>query len=228
MASTITITCPDCDTQLKASSDVLGKKIRCKACGATFAARDSAAKAAPAKAAPAKAAPAKAAPAKAGSKAAAKPAEKPKSPADDDDHRPYGVTEEYIGRRCPECANALEDDDVICLHCGYNTTTRVRARTRKVRDITGGDYFFWLLPGIACALAALGLLGFDGWYIFGTDAEFFGDAWYGFITSSGMKIWVNVIVIYIVYLTGKFAVRRLIFNYTPPEIEEKFGPKGGD
>lgn len=222
MASTITIICPDCDTQLKASSDVLGKKIRCKACGATFAARDSAAKA---PAAPAKPAPAKAAAKGTAKTAPAKAAEKPKPVDPDDDKTPYGVTEEYLGRRCPECANAMEDEDVICLHCGYNTTTRVRSRIRKVRDVTGGDYFIWLLPGIGCALLVLGLLGFDGWYVFGTDPDFFGDAWYGFITTMGAKLWTNVVIMYIVYVAGKFAIRRLVFHYKPPEVEERFGAK---
>lgn len=211
MASTITIICPECDTALKASSDLVGKKIRCKACGATFAARDAApgARAAPAPAKAAKA-PAKAAPAK------------PTKPVmEEEDNRPYGITEEYLGRRCPDCANALEDEDIICLHCGYNTNTRERARTRKVRDTTPMDYFMWLLPGIACALLVLSLLGFDLWYIFGTKMEDFGDAWYGFIASQGAKIWVNVVLLNIVYIAGKFAVRRLVFNYKPPEIEEK-------
>src|SRR3954454_23403484 len=69
MASSITVTCPECDKQLKASSEVLGKKIRCKACGATFvgrAAKEAPAKGAPAKGASAKGAPAKGAPAKRG------------------------------------------------------------------------------------------------------------------------------------------------------------------
>jgi hypothetical protein len=214
MASTITITCPECDKQLKASSDMLGKKIRCKGCGATFAAR------APGKSAPAREPDKKDAPADKSKKA------QPKGkPASDEDDKPYGVTEEYLGRRCPDCTEALDDEQVICLNCGYNTMTRIKGRVRKVRDITGGDIFLWLLPGIACALLVLILLGFDLWYIIQVDREMFGDAWYDFIGASGTKIWFNTINIYIMYLAGKFAIRRLVFNYMPPEVEEKMDYK---
>src|SRR5690242_16474452 len=120
MASTITITCPECDKQLRASSEVLGKKIRCKACGATFAARDAGGKSAPA--------------GKAGKDAkGGKPAKPGKAAKDEDDDPfkadavPYVMREEYLGRRCPECANAMEEEDRVCLHCGYNTITREKA-----------------------------------------------------------------------------------------------------
>jgi hypothetical protein len=206
MASTITITCPECDKQLRAPSDALGKKIRCKACGATFSARGPGGKATQAK-------------------PAGKPAKgaKGRKPADDDeaDDTPYVMTEEYLGRRCPDCANAMEEEDRICLHCGYDTLTRDKARTRLVREQTGMDYFWWLLPGVLCALVFFVLVGFDAYYWAAIDKETFGDVWYDFLGGQFTKIYTTLIILFIVYQTGKFAVKRLILNPKPPEIEEK-------
>src|SRR5258708_5226632 len=105
MASTIEIACPECQKKFKAPGEVQGKKVRCKGCGHVFAIP-----AAPvAKEAPAKA--------------------KPKFDDDEDDGKGYGVaaaTEEGVAR-CPHCAQALENPDVvICINCGYNLKTRQR------------------------------------------------------------------------------------------------------
>lgn len=214
MASTITITCPECDKQLRAPSDVLGKKIRCKGCGATFAARNSGGKAAAPK--PAEKQTAKSAK---GGKSAGKP-----NQDDDNDDTPYGMTEEYLGRRCPECANAMGDDDRICLHCGYDTMTRVKARTRKVRHTTGFDMFLWLLPGILYAILTLTLVGGCAYYWAAIDRETFGGEWYDFLGSLGMKVYTTVIALGICYKAGRFAFIRLVLHPKPPEIEEKTGP----
>jgi predicted Zn finger-like uncharacterized protein len=210
MASTITITCPECDTQLRASSEVLGKKIRCKACGATFAARGAGGKPAPAKP------PAKGGKGAKAGKSGGKPA------MDENDETPYGMKAEYIGRRCPDCANAMEEDDRICLSCGYDTLTREKARTRKVREITGFDIFKWLVPGILCVLTVFILLGGCAYYWVAIERETFGNEWYDFIGSLGMKVYVSVISLFIMYKCGRFAVKRLILHPSPPEIEEKF------
>jgi hypothetical protein len=235
MASTITITCPECSKEMKVPAEVLGKKIRCKGCETVFAARGPAAKAAPARP-PAGKAPAGKAPAgktPAGGKPAAKaapgkppagkPADKPaKKPSEDDeDANPYGVTVENLSNRCPDCANELESEGaVICLHCGYNTVTRTKARTRKVRDVTGGDKFFWLLPGIVCVLVVILLITGDLLYcLLLNDESLDKDAWYFFIASLGMKLWLVVVSLFFMYLAGKFAIRRLIFDNQPPEVE---------
>jgi hypothetical protein len=194
MASTITIICPECEKSLKAPATVAGKKIRCKSCGHTFAA--------------------KAAGGKPGKKGGKK----------DDDDEPvgaYGVTAEYLGPRCPDCANAMEEGDIVCLTCGYNTMTRQKARTRKVRDVTGLDVFVWLLPGILCALVVLLLVTAFIVYICTVWEENFEGAWYDFVGSKGTKIWIGVILAFICYIVGKFAFKRLFIYYWPPEIEEK-------
>jgi hypothetical protein len=219
MASTITITCPECDKTLRAPREVLGKKIRCKECGATFSAR--AARAAedleddedrPApkpKKAPA-------------AKPVATKAKQDKPKGEEDEDSPYGVTSEYLGPRCPSCANAMEEGDRICLHCGYDTETRVQSRTRKVRHVSGGDLFLWLLPGIALAILTLGLLTGQTLYIIFIVRETFGEAWYDFVGSLGMKVWTSVVVLFICYFTGRFAIIRLCIENSPPEVEEHF------
>src|SRR5205085_4078975 len=97
---TMTISCPECDRQIKAPADAVGKKIRCKACEHVFVIK------APAKApAPIKATkPAKAEkPAK--SATAPKPAHPPKPTHydEDDDRNPYGLAEADETLRCPQC-----------------------------------------------------------------------------------------------------------------------------
>jgi hypothetical protein len=195
MASTITIVCPECEKSLKASPQVIGKKIRCKSCGHTFAAQAPQGK-------------------------AGKSARK----ADDDDEPAgaYGVTSEYLGPRCPDCANAMEEGDIVCLHCGYNTMTRQKSRARKIREITGFDIFLWLLPGILCALVVIALITADLLYVFLVDYKKIEDEWYGFLGSKGVKMWTSIVVIFFVFLAGSFAVKRLIINNYPPEVEEKW------
>jgi hypothetical protein len=237
----ITITCPECGKQLKAPPDVLGKKIRCKGCGEVFAARadEDEDEPAPARATSARngkpaARPAKG-PARPAPKAPAKPAAKPKPPAgdkgkgkgdeDEEDASPYDPTTIDLTPRCPECANEMESEDaIICLHCGYNTVTREKARTRKVRDVTGGDMFLWLLPGILCALAVVGLIVFDVLYCTSIESWVDPETWYGTcLCWLGAKIWLVIVSLFAMYHAGRFAIIRLCINNTPPEIEERFG-----
>jgi hypothetical protein len=213
MANTITITCPECDKQMKAPAEVLGKKIRCKNCNATFPARAGAGAGPPPKP-----------PAKAGKAPAAKAKPAKKKPSEEDeDANPYGITEDKLSNRCPNCANALEDDGaVVCLYCGYNTITRTQARTRKVRDVTGGDVFLWLLPGILCALVVAALITGDILYCVLLNEETVDrDQWYGIVASLGVKIWLVVVSLFFMFIAGKFAVKRLILDNKPPEVEEK-------
>jgi hypothetical protein len=212
MARTVTITCPECDKTLRAPGEILGKKIRCKGCGATFSARAAAGGEDEDDPPPRKKAPAaKAVP--------SKPKNSKPNDEDDDEGTPYIVTEEYLGPRCPSCANAMEEGQRICLICGYDTETRLQSRTRKVRHVSGGDLFLWLLPGILCAILTLGLLTGQLLYIIFVVRESFGDAWYDFIGSLGMKVWTTVMVLFICYYAGKYAIIRLCIDNTPPEVE---------
>jgi predicted Zn finger-like uncharacterized protein len=212
MASTITITCPECEKQMKVSADIIGKKIRCKGCSTVFPARAGASATAAGGKAPAKAA----------GKAAAKKKAPAKKDDDDEEATPYGVTEETFTPRCPQCANEMESRDaVICLYCGYNLETREKARMRKIREVTGWDVFKWLLPGILCALAVVGLITWDILYCVFINDWIDEEAWYSFIGGGGVKMWLVIPTLFMIYYAAKFAIRRLIFNYTVPEVEER-------
>jgi hypothetical protein len=207
MAETITIICPTCEKSIKAPESVVGKKIRCKGCGETFTAK-----------AP---------------KAPKASKEKPPKKSDaikvageeEEGAGAYGMRDEYLGARCPECAEAMGDDDVICLNCGYNTVTRLKAGVRKVKEQTGGDVFLWLLPGILCVIAALLLLTWlTGNLIFrATRTDL---AQYDKLTvniADCCLLWFSIFQIWLIYKSTRFAIKRLIQNPSPPEIEEKMG-----
>jgi hypothetical protein len=213
MATTILIRCPECDRQIKAPDSVLGKKVRCKYCQAAFVARKG--------------------PDKPPAGKSAKPSKPSKPPAgkpahaqvdEEEDANPYGVTDMDFAARCPNCANEMESEDaIICLHCGYNTVTRQQAKTRKVHDTTAGEWFLWLLPGIACALAVLALIGFDVWYLMKIDemVDKENDSWYiAMWAVGGIKLWIVIMSLFAIYLAGKFAIRRLILHPKPPEVEK--------
>ena len=239
MPATITVICPECDKEMKAPAEAEGKKIKCKGCGKTFVAlvevdeideidevdeievlddepkkKPAAKKPAPKKPEPKKPEPKKPEPKKAGK-------------ADDEDANPYGMTFEDLSARCPECANLMESEDaIVCLYCGFNTQTREKPRTRKVKDVTGFDVFWWLLPGIACALAVILMIT---WIIihWGPLASWMGidpekdESWTGLIVKLWAKLWITIPLLYLIYHAGKFAISRLIFNNQPPEVEEK-------
>ena len=216
MATTIVIVCPECKKEMKAPAELEGKKIRCKGCGSAVPVKATAAPPSAKAAAPPK-------PAKAGaaSKKPVKP--KPAKKRDDDlgDGKPYDVTTLDLAARCPNCANEMEDADaIICLTCGYNTRTRQRAQTRRVHDTTAGDYFLWLLPGIACALGVIALIVIDVLYCLKVRDWLDQESWYGaFLSHKGVQLWLVLTSLFTMYPLTRFAIRRLIFNPHPPEVE---------
>ncbi|HEY7427661.1 MAG TPA: hypothetical protein VH682_25745 [Gemmataceae bacterium] len=221
MASTILIVCPECGKQIKAPDNVLGKKVRCKFCQAAFVASKGGNK--PAAGKPGKPSAVKSAKAPTDKPAAGKPP-KPAVDDDEDDENPYGMTDVNLSARCPNCANEMESEEaIICLSCGYNTRTRELAKTLKTYDNTIGEKFLWLLPGIACALAVLVLIGFNVWYLLKIDdvVDWDKDSFFlGMWTINGIKLWVVIMSLGLIWLAGKFAVKRLILNYSRPEVEK--------
>ena len=240
MPATITIACPKCGKQMKAPADAEGKKVRCKGCGAVFVAqaeieeldevdeveevpaRKPVPKAPPAAAKKTAPPPAsKRPPTKASSSSAKKKDQEEEDGA-------YGLTFEDLSARCPECANLMASEDAkICLYCGFNTETRERARTRKVKEQTPLDIFLWLLPGILSALAVIAMIA---WIIIhwgplihwlGLDPEKDKETWLYMAVALYTKIWTTVILSYLIYKAGFFAIMRLAINYMPPEVEEK-------
>jgi DNA-directed RNA polymerase subunit RPC12/RpoP len=241
MAEAISITCPECGKKINVSSEAVGKRIRCKGCEHVFVVQAPAGKKA---AKPAgKAAPAKAPPAAKSANAKKKAPDPPAGPSmpdrptidDDEDANPYGVTALDTAPRCPDCANEMESADaIVCLHCGYNSRTRMKIEPRAVYDVTGGTWFLWLLPGILCALGFCILLTFDVLYTFSLRFIWFGDAdisenWTAIFAHPGFVIW-GVWGPSVLVMVGllAFAVRRLIFNPRPPERVKKKPKKTED
>ncbi len=192
MATAISVSCPQCDKKMKVPADARGKKVRCKGCQHVFVVPAPSAK-------------------------AAKPGGKPVD--DESDGKPYGITTLDLTPRCPHCANEMEEGDRVCLHCGYDVITREFHRTRKLYDTTGFDVFLWLLPGILSALGVLGLIGLDIWYCM-SIRDLVGDEWYDFIASQACQMWFVIISLFGMFHLGKFAVKRLILHYKPPEVEK--------
>jgi ribosomal protein S27E len=197
MASLLKITCPECERLMKVPAEARGKKIRCKGCGHAFVARGAPAPAKPARPAP----------------------KKGKAP-DEEEANPYDVTHLDLAPRCPSCANEMESADaIICLHCGYNTMSRSHVGTKKVYDVTGGDQFLWLLPGILCVVAIFLLIGFDAFYLLAMRSLTNGE-WFEFLGSTACQLWTVILSLFAMFYAGRFAIRRLIFDNTPPEIEK--------
>jgi len=212
--ATIAISCPKCEKQIKAPSELVGKKIRCKECQTVFVVTAPAGAPSAAKGAkPAKAAPAK-------EEAPARPRA---TDMDESDGKSYGMTETSTLPRCPYCAQELEtEDQVICLHCGYNRTTRERIATKKTLETSGGDQFLWLLPGILCAVGVLGMIGLIVvfWVVFPDMESDHKDDWWVFTVGKPGRIWGTVICSGVAVILTYLAILRLVLNPTPPEREK--------
>jgi hypothetical protein len=214
VATSIIISCPQCHKQSKAPAEVLGKKIKCKACGHIFAAGEPTGKASPPKAG------------KKGKKDEPERLEV-KSFAQQmieeefkDDSNPYDVTNTDLRPRCPHCAMAMEEGDVICLGCGYNTQTRIHGVTVRVMGATIFERILWLLPGIGCVLAVFGLIAliFYLWIGLLNDARANQDSWlFWFFGNFPTQVYGTVLCLFAIWFAGYFAVRRLIFHPHPPE-----------
>jgi len=204
VAAAFTISCPECDKQIKAPPELQGKKIRCKGCGHTFVV-----KAPPAK----KPAPD---PRAAKAKAASRP------PADEyENPNPYDVTSLDLTPRCPHCAADLESEDtVICVNCGYDLEHRVHLETKKTVEASGMDQFLWLLPGILCVLSIFLMLGWDVFHVFWLPG-LIEDEWYWFLGHAGVQVWVVVASLFGIFYAARFAIQRLILDPTAPEKELK-------
>jgi DNA-directed RNA polymerase subunit RPC12/RpoP len=217
MAEKVPITCPECAKQFEAPPDIVGRKIRCKNCGKIFVAK--------------KAENVKPKVKKADEKLAEEQkANKATIPVQDDDDddgdgKPYEVTSVDLAPRCPECANELEsEDDLVCLHCGFNLKTRTRAETRRVRDVTGGKMFLWLLPGILSAIGFFVCVGLMvgmiiNWIFWFRDPETAKQEQYAINCVHCCALWWCIGCIYLGYKSFRFSLKRLIFQNTPPEEE---------
>jgi predicted Zn finger-like uncharacterized protein len=214
MATMIT-SCPACKKQIKIPAEVAGKKIKCKGCGTIFTATSTAVRPESPTAQP-------------------KPADPTTIQLVDDDEgdgKPYDVTTLDLTPRCPHCAYELEEEgQIICLHCGYNTETRELGRRRRTKALTGWDWFWWLLPPILSVMAFfICLAEFINIVI---QFIFFRDYYYAKAVENGgdfasffksmyncSVLWESVLCLFCMYWAGKYAIKRLIYNFRPPEEE---------
>lgn len=224
MAATVSVSCPECGKQLKAPADVIGKKIRCKGCNTVFKAEedvdevDSVDEVEEADV-PKK----KGAPKKGGKKEEAKKeGPKKKKPADGEDN-PYGLTELEEGNRCPHCAaEMLSEDAIICVECGYNTSTRTKGETKMVVEPTGLEVFLWLLPGILNVIACLAMITWMVIHWFFLAGWVDTEKWYWYaLCHLSCRIWTTVPLLFTLAGCGYYAFKRLILENQPPEVELK-------
>jgi hypothetical protein len=254
MATVVEIKCPECQNPLKVPEQFLGKKLKCKQCGHAFVARDP--NADPDDDAPAK--PVKPSkpggnvkPSKPGGasvkvkkeedepKPEAKPAAAQKFQDDDDDDggakpNPLGVV--YEGEdipRCPFCAKELDPPDaVLCLHCGFNNVTRVRADSKKVWAPDSGDWMSHLGPGILALIGCIALIVLDvicylnmrewltGTFLQKDEKDATGEIAF-YVKPGAFITFIIAATILPIIGFGRFAIKRLAINYMPSEKIKK-------
>lgn len=200
MADIIAVRCPECGREMKVRAELEGKKIRCKDCEAVF----------PVKAPPP---PKKPAPAK------KPPAGPPKRTEDEGEYgnpNPYGVTTVDLTPRCPHCATELDEDAVLCVNCGFNVLTREHLKTTRTVEGTGMEQFLWVLPGILCVLAIVALIGIDLYWCLLLGSHL-ADSSFDWLGYGGIKVWVVIASLFGIFFAGKFAIKRLLLNFTVPE-----------
>jgi hypothetical protein len=199
------ITCPECSKKFKGKGDVQGKKVRCPFCKETFKVG-----------------------AEADDKEAVRAAKETAPPepaagtynADDLDINPYGVTNQDLKNRCPNCANEMADANAtICLFCGYNTLTRQWGKTVKTMAHTPGQIVMHLLPAIAVfawiVILLCGLLYFS--LILPNKV---GNSWMSFLDHESLRMWGTIIAMGVLWASGMFCYQRFICEPLPPEEEK--------
>jgi hypothetical protein len=223
------IVCPHCRKPGKGPIELEGKYIRCRSCKKTFQVKLPAQTKAQAAATEGPGIYAFAESIKAEKPEEAPIPVLPVIDEEEESSNPYGVTDLDERRRCPYCADLMDEEDIICLHCGYNTQTRMHIRTERTYANTTGDVFMWLLPGIICIISIFLVIGFDFFWWFGLEAFWWKpmDDWIGTPSISlGIRVWEVVISLFVIWFLGKFAFKRLILNPTPAEVQKEKVRKG--
>ena len=194
------ITCPSCQKRFKGKPELGGKKIKCPLCAEPFVVpnEESAAKPKSARTSPA-------APRDEGVEAAK-------------DDAAYGVGRIDTAPRCPNCAKEmLSAEAVICVHCGYNTLTRVHGETKKLIAVTPMEHFIYLLPGLSAAVMfvaiIISLLFYDT-----VLTDWFEGTKMGWITAEWARMWSTIILLGLLWAVGMFAVKTVVMAPKPPDV----------
>jgi hypothetical protein len=116
--------------------------------------------------------------------------------------------------RCPQCAYELEElDSVVCLTCGYNLLTRKRLQMQKTYELKFMDWVFWLSKPFAAIVACLACIGF-GIFLWTGLVWWYGDWWFSHFS---VQIWFTVFACAGAWSSGKWAFKRLVYQFRPPE-----------
>jgi len=225
MATTFVIACPDCSKQVKVSDQHLGKRVKCKDCGTVFPVTAPGDGPPPKKSGPP--------PAPTAHSATAPPPPKVAAPDEDYDPNKYTPVKNLDTLpRCPFCAHAMSSMEArICLHCGYDTRKRTRPEVKRIYAPTGVQIFLWLLPAILTILVMIGMLVWY-WFFWGLIEEWMVDSVFEdekgppttYIAgcSPGMCRLYHALLIIALYVPMfRFAYKRLVKNYLPPEQKIK-------
>lgn len=222
--ATTNVTCSRCKKSYWVPPVLQGKKIKCKQCGQTIpipmqvqvAQATGSKKAKPAVTTPVAAVEAEKKPEPA-TPATSAEAGKGQSAQEWGPITSYQLTGTKDPARCPHCAHEMEEGEIVCLNCGYNTVTRERLPNLVLEPNTGQDYFIHLAPGFGALFMCL-LSIFWAQMIF-THTPYLAFLDWSFYDSDNKAIPVYMFMFLLldIWGFGFFAVKRLIFNYTPPD-----------
>lgn len=185
------ITCPHCQSRFKGKPDLAGKKIKCPSCQSPFTAPAETATRTP----------------------------KPKSPAVEPptDDAAYGVSRIDITPRCPHCAaEMLSAEAIICVHCGYNTMTRVHGATKKVLAASPQEHLLYLLPSLSAALVFVAIVVALIFYNTVLTQRLEGGK-LSWIVHESLRMWTTLVCLAILWPVAMFAFNTLAVRPRPPE-----------
>ncbi len=224
MADIAAVTCPECEKKFRPKTDVRGKKIKCPFCKEQIAVPEEKKAKAKAKADADK--PAKKKPDSTDIKAAESkapppaPAEPPALGEYDNDPNPYGVKTQDLTPRCPECAEELESATaIICLYCGYNSLTRERGKTKKVKGITAQKQLAYLGPAIGAATFLFCSIVFLIYYTVVSPYHVDGNILLSWTDTEAIRMWFTVISLGVLWGSGVFCFNKFIEQPYPEEEE---------
>lgn len=239
----VEIQCPECENPLKVPENILGKKIKCKQCGNAFVAKDPRAK--PAKPGVTLSKPGAGVKVKKEKEPEPEPPKPEPAPykVQDDDDDDEGAKPSALGLvdggeeipRCPFCAQELDPPDaIVCLACGFNNVTRVRAESKKVWAPDSSDWMAHLGPGVAALLGFVALVVLDiivylnmrewleGSFLETDEPDVTDPSKKRMLVKPGAFItFVFAATILPIIGFARFAIKRLAIDYMPTERAKK-------
>lgn len=203
MSHPVTISCTKCSKEYKVEAKILGASVKCKACGDSFIA--------------------------AISSPMPQPQLSPTPSQNDEDEesgrvgKAYGIVLESESAKCPNCAKELTNAKaIICVFCGFNSRTRTWNRTKKLVDRTPTDYILWHLPAIASSIivvVSIIMLAIYFWKVPGWADANPNDTLPWLLNLLFVRIYMTIMVLYVVWKLGLYAVKRFVYFPHPPEVE---------